>query len=184
MTREAHEVAISIARVVVVSCALPGLIAGAAACSSGPKTVNQSDVQNQITSKLTDASGNKPDSVSCPSQLNASVGATTNCQMKVKGEPYNVNVTVTGVDGNQVKFDMVETVDKNAVANQISDQLSQQVGEKPDSVTCPDNLKGAEGATLRCNLKDGAQTYGVTVTVTSIQGGDVKFDFKVDDQPT
>lgn len=173
----------SIVRLVGISCTLLGLIAAGSACSSGPKTVSKSDVQNQISSKLTDASGNKPDSVTCPNELNAAVGATTNCEMKVKGDPYNVNVTVTSVEGDQVKFDMVETVDKAQVATEIGDQLGQQVGHKPDSVTCPDNLKGTVGATLRCELTDAGQTYGVNVNVTSVDAGDVKFDFKVDDQP-
>jgi hypothetical protein len=100
-------------RTVVVSCAVAGLITGVAACSTGPKVVSKSDVANQISAKMTDAAGNKPDSVSCPDDLKAAVGATLNCEMKVKGAPYGVNVTVTSVQGDQAKFDMVETVDKN-----------------------------------------------------------------------
>ncbi len=104
--------------------------------------------------------------------------------MKVKNQTFNVNVTVTSVNGSDVKFDMVETVDKNQVASVISDKLTQQVGRKPDSVTCPDNLKGTVGATLRCQLNDQGQKYGISVNVTNVDAGDVNFDFKVDDQPT
>lgn len=163
--------------------ALAVLAVGVSACSSGPSLVDKNDVAGQITSKMTDASGNKPESVSCPDDLKAEVGAQLNCAMKVKGQSYNVNVTVTTVDGDKANFDMVETVDKDQVASQISDQLAQQVGHKPDSVTCPDNLKGTQGATLRCELTDQGQTYGVSVTVTGVQAGDVLFDIKVDDQP-
>jgi Domain of unknown function (DUF4333) len=170
-------------RTVVVSCAVAGLITGVAACSTGPKMVSKSDVANQIRAKMTDAAGNKPDSVSCPDDLKAAVGATLNCEMKVKGAPYGVNVTVTSVQGDQAKFDIVETVDKNQVASVIGDEITQQYGTKPDSVSCPDNLKGTQGATLRCDLSSGGQTYGVTVTVTGVQGGVVNFDAKVDDQP-
>jgi hypothetical protein len=163
--------------------ALAVLAVAVAACSSGPSVVSKDDVAGQITTKMSDASGNKPDSVSCPGDLKAQVGAQVNCGMKVKGQTSNVNVTVTSVDGDQAKFDMVETIDKDQVASQLSDQLAQQVGHKPDSVSCPDNLKGTQGATLRCELTDQGQTYGVTTTVTNVQGGDVLFDFKVDDQP-
>jgi hypothetical protein len=163
--------------------ALLALTAGVTACSSGPGVVSKADIGNQISAKMTDASGNKPDSVSCPGDLKAEVGAQLDCPMKVKGQPFNVNVTVSSINGDQVNFDMVETVDKAEVASQLSDQLAQQVGHKPESVTCPDNLKGAKGATLRCELTDQGQTYGVTVTVNDIQGGDVLFGFKVDDQP-
>jgi hypothetical protein len=173
----------SVARKFLVCCAVAWVIGGIAGCSSGPKTVSKADVAGQISSKMTDASGNKPDSVSCPDDLKASVGSTLDCEMKVKGQTYGVNVAVTSVEGDNAKFDMVETVDKNQVASEISDQLGQQVGHKPDSVSCPDNLKGTVGATLRCDLTDSNQTYGVTVTVASVDGGDVNFNFKVDDQP-
>jgi hypothetical protein len=170
-------------RVAAASSAIALVAAGLAGCSSGPGAVGKDDVAGQISTKMTDASGSKPDSVTCPDDLKAQVGAEVNCAMKVKGQPFNVNVTVTSVDNDQAKFDMVETVDKDQVASQISDQLAKQVGHTPDKVTCPDNLKGTQGATLRCDLTDQGQTYGVTTTVTDVQGGDVLFDFKVDEQP-
>jgi hypothetical protein len=37
------------------------------------------------------------------------------------------------------------------------------------------------GATLRCELTDSGQKYGIAVTVTSVDAGDVSFDYKVDD---
>lgn len=174
----------SVAQTLLIPCALAGLLIGTAGCSSSPKTVTKSDVEGQISQKMTDPAGNKPESVSCPDDLKASVGAKMDCEMKIKGKNYGVNVTVTSVEGDQAKFDMVVTVNKDDVAREISDQLEQQVGHKPETVTCPDNLKGVEGATLRCTLTDAGETYGVNVTVTSVEGGDVNFNFKVDDQPT
>lgn len=64
----------------------------------------------------------------------------------------------------------------------ISTWVGQQVGRKPDAVTCPDNLKGVAGATLRCQLPDGTDKYGVLVTVTDVDAGDVNFHFKVDER--
>ena len=174
----------SVLHALFIPWAVAGLLIGAVGCSPGSKTVSKSDVESQISQKMTDAAGNKPDSVSCPNALNATVGAKMDCDMKIKDKRYGVNVTVTSIDGDTAKFDMVETVNKNDVAQEISGQLQQQVGHKPDSVTCPDNLKGVQGAQLRCTLTDSGDTYGVNVTVTGVQGGDVKFDFKVDDQPT
>jgi Domain of unknown function (DUF4333) len=176
----------SIVRTLLVAGAAAGLMASAGACScsvGGSKSVSKGDVASQITAKMTDAQGNKPDSVTCPGDLPATVGAQLNCDMKVKDQKFNVNVTVTSVNGSDVKFDMVETVDKAQVAGVISDRLTAQVGKKPDSVTCPDNLKGTMGATLRCQLVDGNEKYGVNVTVTNVDAGDVSFDFKVEDHP-
>jgi hypothetical protein len=77
---------------------------------------------------------------------------------------------------------MVKVYDKNQVATILTDNLTQQVGHKPDSVTCPDGLKATDGATLRCQLTDAGQTYGVTVSVSG-QGGDANLNYKVDEQP-
>ena len=79
-------------RTLLVSGAAVGLMASAGACScsigaSSSHAVSKTDVAQQITSKLTDAAGNKPDSVTCPSDLPAKVGAQLNCEMKVKTRP-------------------------------------------------------------------------------------------------
>ena len=75
------------------------------------------------------------------------------------------------------------SVDKKDLAKEISAQLTKQVGRAPESVECPDDLKGEVGATTRCTLSDGGKTYGVGVNVTKVDGTDVKFDLKVDDKP-
>jgi hypothetical protein len=54
-------------------------------------------------------------------------------------------------------------VSKSDVANQITSKMTDAAGNKPDSVTCPDNLKGVKGATLRCQLTDSGQKYGISV---------------------
>ncbi|WAC90043.1 DUF4333 domain-containing protein [Mycobacterium sp. Aquia_213] len=178
----------SIVRTLLISGAAAGLMASAGACScsigSSSHSVAKKDVASQITEKLTDAQGNKPDSVDCPSDLDAKVGAQLNCSMKVKGTTYGVNVTVTSVEGSNVKFDMAETVDKAQVASTISNNLTQQFGTTPESVTCPDNLKGVTGATLRCKLVSDGKTYGVNVSVTGVDAGVVDYHFVVDDQPS
>jgi Domain of unknown function (DUF4333) len=75
------------------------------------------------------------------------------------------------------------TVDKETVASAVSDQLAKQVGSPPDSVTCPADLEGVVGTQLRCELVAGNDTYGLTVTVTSVKGTTVNFNIAVDDQP-
>ena len=77
----------------------------------------------------------------------------------------------------------IVTVDKETVASAVSDQLAKQVGGPPDSVTCPADLEGVVGTQLRCELVVGNDTYGLTVTVTSVKGTNVNFHIAVDDQP-
>ncbi len=177
----------AIVRTLLVSSVSAGLMIGAGGCSfhfssSSSHSVSQSDVANQITAKMTGSTG-EPDSATCPSDLDAKVGAQLNCKMKFKDKDYDVNVTVTSVKGDDVKFDLAEMVDKDQVASRISDKLTDQVGKRPDSITCPGNLKGVVGTTLRCELTDGAKKYGMTVTVTSVDIPQVYFDYQVDDHP-
>jgi len=174
-----------IARAALVALVAASMAAAGCSFSVGSNhesTVAKADVADQISAKVNEKAGHKPQSVTCPDDLKATVGASLDCQMTDDGQSYGVNVTVTSVDGSKVNFDIVETVNKDDVAKSITEQLTQQFGRTPE-VSCPDNLKGDVGATTRCQLTDQGATYGVTVTVNSVDGGDVKYSFKVDDQP-
>ncbi|RMI35560.1 DUF4333 domain-containing protein [Nocardia stercoris] len=76
-----------------------------------------------------------------------------------------------------------KSVDKNDVANEISQKLTEQVGKQPDKVECPGNLPAKVGATLVCTLTDGTTQYDVHVDVTGVDGDKALFDIKVDDNP-
>ncbi|GGQ83419.1 DUF4333 domain-containing protein [Streptomyces althioticus] len=72
-------------------------------------------------------------------------------------------------------------VHKARVAQAVSDKLTATTGQRPDKVTCPENLPARVGATIRCELTAGSDTLGVTVTTTAVNGKEVDFDIKVDD---
>lgn len=71
----------------------------------------------------------------------------------------------------------------SALAKEVSSQLTAKVGQKPDRVSCPEDLKAEVGATTRCTLTASGQTYGVIVRATSVQGSNVKFSIQVDARP-
>lgn len=73
-------------------------------------------------------------------------------------------------------------VGKEQLAKVVKEKLETQVGAKADSVVCDDALPAKVDATQRCVLTAGGKKYGVTVTATSVEGDNVKFDVKVDDQ--
>ena len=75
-----------------------------------------------------------------------------------------------------------KTVAGTEVAKQVSSKLTAQVGQKPDKVTCPD-LAAQKGKSATCKLTDGGKTYDTKVTVTSVEGSNVKFAIKVANQP-
>ncbi|WNI24227.1 DUF4333 domain-containing protein [Streptomyces sp. ITFR-16] len=76
-----------------------------------------------------------------------------------------------------------QSVSRAEVARQGKAALAAQVGREPDAFTCPTDLPARVGAQIRCQLADGGKQYGVTVTATSVVGGQVKMDFKVDTTP-
>jgi hypothetical protein len=84
-------------------------------------------------------------------------------------EPENMGVSEGGA------------VHKARVAQTISDKLTAAAGKRPERVTCPEHLSARIGATIRCELTAGSDTFGVTVTATSVNGNRVNYNFKVDD---
>ncbi len=90
---------------------LIALAAGAAlvGCSSGPGSVDSSEVEKVAATELAAQVGTDqlPD-ISCPDDLEAEVGATLTCELSVEGDDdvYPVQIEVTEVDGDDVKFDV------------------------------------------------------------------------------
>ena len=70
------------------------------------------------------------------------------------------------------------------MATGAEDALEKKVGTRPD-VSCPDDLEAKVGAETTCTLTagDDPTKYGVSVTVTSVDGETADFDVKVDDHP-
>src|SRR6201995_3039336 len=123
----------SFSRTLFVASAIACTLTGLTACASGPKMVSKDDIAKQITAKMTDAQGNKPDSVSCPDGLKGQVGAQLNCAMKTKVQDYNVNVTATSVKGDDGHFDLVETIDRALGASKLSELLTDKGGRMRDA---------------------------------------------------
>jgi hypothetical protein len=173
-------------------------VASLAACGS---VATDDSVEEQIKSQL------GTDSSDCPTDLEGEEGRSIVCKATKGGEAFDVKVTVTSVTGSTINFSIervggpVDTatepaaatptatdtadapaVEGKSVAQSVLNQLKAE-GKQVATVSCPD-LPATVGASERCTLQAGADTYGVTVTVTSVQGTDVKFDIQVDKTPT
>lgn len=93
-------------------------------------------------------------------------------------------LTMLLATGCSFDFSIGDTaVDSEEVTAQASSVVEEQVGHAPEDLTCPENLPAEVDSSIRCELTDGGQTYGVTVTTTSVEGSDVEFDVQVDEQP-
>lgn len=75
-------------------------------------------------------------------------------------------------------------IDKSEVEQRVSQQLAETVGQAPDHVTCPEDLKAVVGTTMRCELTAGQYKYGVNIAVDKADGDNMGFHIKVDDKPS
>ena len=82
-----------------------GSLIALSACG-GTASVSSDDVAQQISDQLAAEVGTAPDSVTCPSDLTAEVGATVTCELTADGQTLPVTATVTSVDGSTVIFDI------------------------------------------------------------------------------
>lgn len=152
-----------------------------ALCGCGP-VARDDGVEEQIKSRL------GTDHAECPADLTGEVGRSIVCTAVKGDDEFDVTVTVTSVEGNTINFAIEPVrrppppnVDGHDVAQSVMNRLT--AGGKPvDRVSCPD-LAAVVGAWERCTLVSDGVTYGVTVTVTSVQGADVGFDIQVDHTP-
>jgi hypothetical protein len=76
------------------------------------------------------------------------------------------------------------SITKESLETGIADVLEQQVGQRPDSITCPGPVKAAAGESIRCELASGSTKYGLSATVNSFADGKANYSVKVDDQPS
>ena len=94
-------------RVIARSLVLVTAGAALAGCGMlGGSSVPAAEVEEKVTSELTELVGQEPDDVSCPEDLPAEEGAGITCVLSAGGETIDVDVTVSSVDGSDVQFDI------------------------------------------------------------------------------
>lgn len=78
-----------------------------------------------------------------------------------------------------------DSVETGELEKQVTNSLTEQVGQAPKDVDCPNELEAEEGARTRCTLTtpDGIK-YGLTVTADRKSSEEaVQIDIKVDEKP-
>jgi hypothetical protein len=71
------------------------------------------------------------------------------------------------------------TLRAKELQDDIAARLGAQTGSVPD-VTCPGDLIAKQGNALRCRAEVDGQSFGITVTVTSTEGGSAQYELQVD----
>ena len=69
-------------------------------------TVREAQLEEDISRQLETTSGNAPDAVDCPGDLEAEDGNQIRCTVTRGDKQREAVVTVTGLEGNTVDFDI------------------------------------------------------------------------------
>ena len=76
------------------------------------------------------------------------------------------------------------TLSKDEIATQAKAALEKVVGQTAPPIDCPEDIPAEVGGTTTCTMHADEGDYAVSVTITSVDGEDVKFDVQVADTPT
>lgn len=153
-----------------------GLLALTACSGSVTKEDVAKSIMDQLQKQSIDAQG-----VICPNDLQAAVGQTVRCSFMVGGQPVDAIATVTSVDGSNVKYDITteaRPIGKDLLARKITEQVSQQTRLRVDTATCDADLQPRLNAVTICTLMSADKPMNVTVTVTKVSGGLIKYSIK------
>lgn len=176
--------------------ALAVLCAAGCSVSVGDKSVSKEEVAKEASAALSKKFDREIGDVTCKNDLKAKAGESVRCTVTDGGKKRGMTATAKSVDGDNVKLDFkvddapdaggsgAKAVDKAEVARQGKAALAAQVGQEPDTFTCPEDLPARVNAVVRCQLTSEGKQYGVTATATSVVDGQVRMDFKVDDTPS
>jgi serine protease Do len=83
----------------------------------------------------------------------------------------------------QLSVGLGKEMSKDELERSITDSLEREAGRRPDAVECPSGIKAEVGESIRCVLTDGQDRFGLTATVTEVNGERAGLDIQVDTAP-
>ena len=131
----------------------------------------------EIASRLTNA-GEHPRSVTCKEDLIGEVGQTAHCEVALNPtNSFEPVVTVTGVDGVTIDYEMTPAVSKEQLEATVA-RLVTATGAMVDLVACESGLDGKLGAVAHCDVEVGGVKVRRTVEVYKVDGLLMNFDLQ------
>jgi hypothetical protein len=144
--------------------------------SGGTPAVGKDALQTDIAARFAKA-GEQPQSVTCKEALVGEVGKTTRCEVVMSAtNSFEPVITVTGVDGTAINYEMRPAVSKEQLEKAVSRLVVDATRVQVASVSCESGLEGKVGATSHCDVDAGGVKLRRTVEVNSIEGLMMNFD--------
>jgi hypothetical protein len=137
--------------------------------NSSPK-VSKADLEKDISQRVT-AAGQVALSVSCPGDLVGTLGQSTRCEVTMgQANSFEPVVTVTGLQGTKVDYDITPSVSKSQLAVAVSQMIANASKAAPVAVICQSGLDGKIGAVAYCDVTADGVTSRRTVEVSDVSG--------------
>jgi hypothetical protein len=142
----------------------------------GQPAVGRDALQTDIAARLAKA-GEQPQSVTCKQDLVGVVGKTARCEVVMSPtNSFEPVVTVTGVDGSAINYEMSPAVSKEQLEKAVSRLVADAAHVQAASVSCESGLEGKVGATAHCDVDTGGVKLRRTVEVNTVEGLMMNFD--------
>ena len=136
----------------------------------GTPAVGRDALQTDIAARLAKA-GEQPQSVTCQDNLIGNVGKTTRCEVVMSPtNSFEPVITVSGVDGSAIDYEMSPAVSKEQLEKAVSRLVTDAAHAPPASVSCESGLDGKVGATAHCEVDSGGVKLRRTVEVNTVEG--------------
>ena len=136
----------------------------------GTPAVGGDALQTDIAARLAKA-GEQPQSVTCQDDLIGEVGKTTRCEVVMSPtNSFEPVITVTGVDGSAINYEMSPAVSKEQLEKAVSRLVADATHAPPASVSCESGLEGEVGKVTYCEVDSGGVKLRRTVEVNTVEG--------------
>ncbi|HEX9497170.1 MAG TPA: DUF4333 domain-containing protein [Mycobacterium sp.] len=142
----------------------------------GTPAVGRDALQTDIAARLA-KEGEQPQSVTCRENLVGEVGKTTRCEVVMSPtNSFQPVITVTGVDGSAINYEMTPAVSKEQLEKAVSRLVADAARVQVAWVSCESGLEGKVGATAHCDVDAGGVKLRRTVEVNTVEGLMMNFD--------
>jgi hypothetical protein len=140
--------------------------------------LTKEQLQKSVSGLVEQAANVPVESVDCGSGLDGKEGAEAFCWVDAGGVKLRRTVEVKSVQGLTIDYNLVPVLVKTEIESSLLDQLQQQLGRRPDSASCTDNLEGRTGTSIDCNVVSGGDSKTFAVTVTGVDGSKINYSYE------
>jgi hypothetical protein len=156
----------------------PALASPTPTAAAPPPSLSAAELARDLSGQLT-RGGTDVHDATCPEDLQATPGQTVHCTVVFSdGQPVDLVVTVTSVDGESIHYEFrpeARSIAKALLEPKVSELLAEQTGSRPLSISCAGDLPPVVGQEVDCLVGTRGGTVRMAVTTTGTAGGRVSF---------